>query len=347
MGIHTLVGVLVLIAAFTRVDDDQPQWPVWAAAVIFTLIYAAGSTHRVREHPQLAYVWGAGLTVAWAALVLTTPNAVWLAFPLFFLAMHVLPMRIALPVVVLLTGVAVWGFAWQQGTWTVGGILGPTLGAAVAIGVVLGVGVLSEQSQRQGVLEERDRLAREVHDTLAQGLGSIHLLLGAAQAQLEPRPQEAARLIAQARTTAAENLAEARSFVRALAPPDLAERSLPDALAQLTSRIHTPQASLTISGEPSPLPGSVEVALLRIAQEALANTVQHAEASRVGVTLSYMDDEVALDVVDDGIGISAQGGGFGMTSMRQRASELGGILNVESTAGQGAAVAVTIPVARA
>jgi signal transduction histidine kinase len=343
-GVHALVGVLLLVVALTSRDSDGPTWALLAAVAVFALVYASGVSSRVHMRPHLRYVWGAVLTTVWVVLMLLTASAVWLAFPLFFLAMHVLPLRIAVPVVAALTIVAVTGFAWQAEEWTLGGVLGPVLGASVVVGIALGVGALNEQSQQRGVLEERDRLAREVHDTLAQGLSSIHLLLGAAEAQLAAGPVEPLRLVAQARVTAAENLAEARRFVRALTPPDLAERSLPDALAHLTARVESPGVSLVISGDRVPLPGSVEVALLRIAQEALGNAVRHAEASQIAVTLSYMDDAVALDVVDDGTGIDAHRSGFGMTSMRQRAETLAGVFTVESATDRGTAVAVRIPV---
>ena len=113
----------------------------------------------------------------------------------------------------------------------------------------------------------------------------------------------------------------------------------------MTSRSQSPPVSLEISGEPVVLPGAVDVALLRIAQEAVGNAVRHAHASRIAVTLSYMDDEVALDVVDDGTGLAADAGGFGMTTMRDRAERLGGALVVESTPRRGTAVAVSVPLA--
>src|SRR5690606_231085 len=112
---------------------------------------------------------------------------------------------------------------------------------------------------------------------------------------------------------------EARRFVRALSPADLAARSLVQALTRVTSRIQAPPAVLEVSGDAVPLPGSFDVALLRIAQEAVGNAVHHAGASRIAVTLTYMSDEVALDVVDDGTGLATEVGGFGMTSMRERA----------------------------
>ncbi|HEX5562090.1 MAG TPA: sensor histidine kinase [Nocardioidaceae bacterium] len=343
LGVHVLVGVLLVTIAVTAVSGGGPEWRVLAATAAVAGAYAAGLLPVVRRDRQSTAVWGAALSLAWVALVLVTPSGVWLAFPLFFLALHVLPVRASLPVVAVLTAVAVGGFAWHQGGWNVGGVLGPVLGALVAIGTVLGLRVVNDQSQRRGVLEERDRLAREIHDTLAQGLNSIHLLLGAADAHVEARPDEARRLIAQARTTAAENLDEARRFVRALVPTDLAERSLTEALLRVTSRSQAPPVSLEVSGEPVLLPGAVDVALLRIAQEAVGNAVRHAHASRIAVTLSYMDDEVALDVVDDGSGLAADTGGFGMTTMRERAERLGGELVIESTPSQGTAVAVSVP----
>ena len=346
LGVHVLVGVLLVTIAVTAVSGGGPEWRVLAATAAVAVAYAAGLLPVVRRDRQSTAVWGAALSLAWVALVLVTPSGVWLAFPLFFLAVHVLPVRASLPVVAVLTAVAVGGFAWHQGGWNVGGVLGPVLGALVAIGTVLGLRVVNDQSQRRGVLEERDRLAREIHDTLAQGLNSIHLLLGAADAHVEARPDEARRLIAQARTTAAENLDEARRFVRALVPTDLAERSLTEALLRVTSRSQAPPVSLEVSGEPVLLPGAVDVALLRIAQEAVGNAVRHAHASRIAVTLSYMDDEVALDVVDDGSGLAADTGGFGMTTMRERAERLGGELVIESTPSQGTAVAVSVPLAQ-
>ncbi len=131
--------------------------------------------------------------------------------------------------------------------------------------------------------------------------------------------------------------------MRALGPVDLAERSLGDALLQLAARIEEPAVRLEVSGAPLALPGALDIALLRIAQEAVGNAVRHARASRIAVTLSYMEDEVALDVVDDGVGLATEAGGFGTTSMRERAERLGGRFSLESSPAHGTAVAVSVP----
>lgn len=156
-----------------------------------------------------------------------------------------------------------------------------------------------------------------------------------------------------AREAAQANLAEARSFVRALTPPDLEHGSLAAALERLCARTTAPDLTVrfAVSGTPVELPTPYEVALLRTAQSALANTVRHARAGRAEITLSFMDTSVALDVVDDGQGFDPSGapvqergdGGFGLPAMRARAGSLGGALSVESAPGQGTAVAVTLP----
>src|SRR5699024_5889317 len=142
---------------------------------------------------------------------------------------------------------------------------------------------------------------------------------------LPGQPEDAAQHVAQARTEAQDNLHEARRFVRALTPPDLANGSLPTALERLcaTTTEHSgPVVRFQSDGEPVEVATPCEVALLRIAQSALANVTRHAQASRTDMTLSYMDTRVALDVVDDGVGfdpdsLPAAGsvdGGFGLAA---------------------------------
>jgi signal transduction histidine kinase len=206
------------------------------------------------------------------------------------------------------------------------------------------------------MLEERQRLAREIHDTLAQGFTSIVLLLQAAEAAWASGSPDARRHLEQARRTAAENLAEARQLVWALQPEPLGDASLGEALVRLTDRLaeeeHV-QAATRITGTPRPLPTPTEVALLRITQEALANVRRHAHAARVTVTLSYMDDVAVLDVQDDGVGFDPRAagpparpeeGGFGLAAVRQRVDRLGGSLVVESTPGAGTTLVVELPV---
>jgi signal transduction histidine kinase len=341
-----------------------------------------------------AGAWVTGLVVLWVALCLTSVTAVWVAFPLMFVAMHVLGPRrgpVAVGVVVLLV-VAV--MVAYTANLALPFVLGPAIGGAVAVVVVLALeAVVRESQERQRTLDElvrardelataereravageRERLAREIHDTLAQGFSSAELLLRAAQTALDDGDVATARgYVEQTRDVARHNLAEARRVVRALAPADLASSNLVDALRRTAARSSArarggePDVVVRVSGDAVPLPTDVEAALLRVAQSALANAERHADASRVAVTLSFLagaapgEEAVALDVVDDGRGFDPDGlpepskdagggtgGGFGLVAMRARLAELGGTLSVESAPGAGTAVAAWVPLAAA
>jgi signal transduction histidine kinase len=240
---------------------------------------------------------------------------------------------------------------------------------------------LLTQAREAGVLDERQRMAREIHDTLAQGLTGIITQLQAADQAADDlagwrRHFEAATRLAR------ESLSEARRSVEALRPESLETGRW--------SALHGIPAQVTTTGTARPMPPEAEFALLRTAQEALTNVAKHAQATRVGVTLSYMEHEVALDVRDDGrgfdparlcteaaqaaanghvpvahvsgvtglVGLSVSeglrhpgaektGGGFGLVSMRQRIESLAGTLQVESEPGFGTGISACLPVASA
>lgn len=203
-------------------------------------------------------------------------------------------------------------------------------------------------AREAGILDERQRMAREIHDTLAQGLvGIITQLEAAARGGRDSQRRSGVAL-----ELARQSLAEARRSVQALAPAELDQVRLPDAIATVTTKwsaLSGVAATATTTGTPVSLRPEIEVALLRTAQEALANVAKHADADTVALTLSYMDDVVSLDVRDDGVGVAAPtaapgNGGFGLTAMRQRVEGLSGALAVESEPGEGTTIAASIPV---
>jgi signal transduction histidine kinase len=209
------------------------------------------------------------------------------------------------------------------------------------------------RAREAGVLDERQRMAREIHDTLAQGLAGILTQLQAAE-QASDEPAVSRRHVANAMDLARESLVEARRTVHAVGPSALAESRLPDAIGDVAKRwseVNRVEAVLTTTGDARPMHTDVEVALLRTAQEALANVAKHARAGRVALTLSYMEDLVTLDVLDDGVGFlpdakpagGSADGGFGLAGMRQRVQRLAGRLDVESEPGGGTAITVTVP----
>ncbi|QIN85233.1 hypothetical protein GBA63_16680 [Rubrobacter tropicus] len=212
---------------------------------------------------------------------------------------------------------------------------------------------LIEEARRTGMIGERKRLAREIHDTLIQGFASIVMNLEAMEGALEDPTEPAAFHLDEARTTAREGLAEARRIVWALRPEALEGFPLPEALSRLVSRwseSNRTRADVAVTGDAVPLPTEVEVTLLRTAQEALTNVGKHASAGRAVLTLSYMGDRVTLDVMDDGVGFEPDGptvagdmnGGFGLGAMRERVEGAGGSLLVESEPGAGTTLAVEL-----
>ena len=215
---------------------------------------------------------------------------------------------------------------------------------------------LLAQAREAGVLDERQRMAREIHDTLAQGLTGIITQLQAAERHGQPQ-DERRRHIELATQLARDSLSEARRSVRAMQPEPLESARLPEALADVASkwtRIHGVPATVTTTGQPRRIRPDAEVTLLRAAQEALVNVARHARAGKVGLTLSYMEDQVNLDIRDDGVGFDTQpdgavvparagGSGYGLLAMRQRVEGVAGTLEVESAPGGGTAISASVP----
>ncbi|TDX08760.1 sensor histidine kinase [Kribbella sp. VKM Ac-2566] len=206
---------------------------------------------------------------------------------------------------------------------------------------------LLTQARDAGVIDERQRMAREIHDTLAQGLTGIVTQLQAAENASDWR-----RHVTTAIGLARESLTEARRSVHALRSQPLQSATLSGAIADVVRRwsaVHGVDVRLTTTGTPRVMTPEAESTLLRATQEALANVAKYAQASRVGVTLSYMEKKVALDVRDDGAGFdparisSSEAGGFGLVAMRQRVEAMDGTLEIESEPGFGTAISATLP----
>ncbi|MGW4892015.1 sensor histidine kinase [Kitasatospora sp. NPDC004240] len=213
------------------------------------------------------------------------------------------------------------------------------------------------QAREAGVADERARMAAEIHDTIAQGLAGIVTQLQAAA--ITPDAAAARAHLDRAADLARYGLGEARRSVRDLSPAALEHDTLPEALRKAVAdwRERTGvRAEFTVTGVVERLHGEIATTLLRIAQEALANTARHAGATRLGVTLSFIDDEVVLDVRDDGRGFDplapadpadrTGAGGFGLTGMRTRAERIAGSVTVESEPGLGTAVSARVPLVR-
>ncbi|WP_460431759.1 sensor histidine kinase [Amycolatopsis echigonensis] len=203
-------------------------------------------------------------------------------------------------------------------------------------------------SREAGTAAERERLAREIHDTLAQGFTSIITLTQAIESELDTDLSTVRRHLALAGRTARENLAEARAMVAALAPSDLATGSLPEAVQRQADRL-AEETGIPVECEvddalPS-LSTVVEVVLLRAAQEALSNVRKHSGATLVRVRLSAVDGAIRLRVADNGCGFTpdADGAGFGLRGMRSRAEQVGGALEVRTGANGGTELELEVP----
>jgi signal transduction histidine kinase len=361
--VHTAFFVLLgaSLARFLERHHGDPRTPwVLAAGALLAAVYLLAGA--LRGQPR---VWLACVVAAWLALALLAPSCSWCAVPLLYSALRILPTRPAIVLIGLLTG-AIVGSEVRLTGWDPNVLLAPPAIAALAVAVLLHAQRQTERlrasmaqlveardelaatERRAGVLAERQRLAAEIHDTLAQGLTSQQLLLQAAERSWERDGAVARAQLAAASESTARSLAEARRFVHDLAPADLAESGgLEAALRAVTAR---EGARLHVDGAAVELPERAQGALLRVAQGALGNSRRHAHASTTTVTLTYLDDQVILDVWDDGRGfdpaaLPAPGpdGGHGLPAMRARIGQLGGRLSVESAPGAGTTVTAVVP----
>jgi len=209
---------------------------------------------------------------------------------------------------------------------------------------------LAEAHHAQGVMTERERVAREIHDTLAQGLTSILMLAQAATATAGRDPAQVTRRLAAIEDVARENLAEARALVAAFSPVGLEGSTLPEALRRLAHRFTEQTGApvdVEVTGISGPLAREQEVVLLRAAQEALTNVRKHAHARAVTLRMSTDVDLTRVEIRDDGVGFEpAQadaGPGYGLAGMRARVAGTGGELDVMSAPGGGTLVRVSLP----
>ncbi|MER7194641.1 sensor histidine kinase [Streptomyces flaveolus] len=205
---------------------------------------------------------------------------------------------------------------------------------------------LSEAHQRQGAADERERMARDIHDTLAQGFASIVVLAEAARAGLGTEPARSAQQLRSIESTARENLAEARELVgSAQRRGGAAAGTVAQTLRRVLDRF-TEDTGLSVSSDLADVrcDQQTRIALVRCTQESLANVRKHARASTVGVVLARRPYGVELEITDDGIGfVPEESTGFGLDGMRKRLAELGGRLTVTSSVGDGTRVLAVIP----
>ncbi|MFF0013724.1 sensor histidine kinase [Streptomyces sp. NPDC005374] len=373
---------LLLGSSFVRfLSRDQGgahTGPVVALFAFFLLLYVLGHPLAPPPRPGLPptrrhLFWLGSVTAVWVVLLAVTPSATWCVMPLLFAGLHALPARIAVPSAAVLTALVVLcEIRVAEGPINPNMVVAPPAVAAVATAVLVHLQrqgarqrlliedlvrtrrELAATERRAGVLAERQRLSAEIHDTLAQGLSSQRMLLQAAERVWGTDPRAAREHARAAAEITSHSLAEARRFVHDLAPADLTERSLAQALEELARRENGPGLSVEfrLDGAPGPLPERVAAALVRIAQGALANVREHAAATRAALTLTWLDDQVSLDIADNGRGFETGGPrrprptsprGHGLPAMRIRARQAGGTLTVESTPGEGTVVSVAVP----
>lgn len=365
----SLLGFAVVMALLS--GDDVIL--VVAISALMLLTYAAAFFAHAVTAPAwrrtLRWVWVLALTVEWALLVSLTPFAAYLVFPLFFLYLELLPEPAATLAVGVTTAAAVLALGLHAG-WSVGGVIGPIVGAGVAVLIGRAYRALRQEAadhqrlyeelqsaqsalaaaeRESGVAAERARLAREIHDTVAQGLASITLLLNAVE-RADPQAVTAEQ-VRLARDTAAAGLAETRRFIRELTPPVLDEQSLGGALRRLAEKSwRRPGLHIVVRAPDAlALPMDQQAALLRVAQGAMANVLTHAGATRATITLSASVEDTCLEITDDGVGFDPaanagpSGPSFGLRAMQERAEQLGGTVSVQSAVGDGTVVRVCIP----
>ena len=381
-GQHAM-AVLLAVVAVVRASGDGVPLPI--ATLVGAAVLAwhtAGALLPSTSGARRRVVWWLlGFAAIWVIAVAVSAEFVWLAFLLWLLAGHLLPLRGGLVFSGLVLAVAIAALIVHHGATSYANVLGPLIGGVFAFGISRGyLQLLRDAAERErlvasltraqeeaaalqdelvlaqrhsGAVAERTRIARDIHDSIAQALSSIRLLAHAASSQTSD--DAASETLRRLESLAGDSLTDVRRIVAALTPAALEDEALAAALGRMLDRVRDEtgiRTELRIDETVPSLPPDVEVALLRTAQSALANVRQHSAARRVVVSLIDADDTVRLDIIDDGDGFDPASwdarpptpeSSFGLIFMRDRLRELAGGLDVESTPGDGTAISAHLP----
>lgn len=371
LGLHALlVGLTAFAVIRAFVVESPTALGTLITGLAFVAVYTVGAVlaRGARPRRALALAWIGALTVIWGLLVWMSPEGAYLVFPLFFLYLHLLPGGAGVAAILATTGYAICALGLHLG-FSIGGVIGPLVGAGVALLIGFAYRALQRESaereallaellstrrqlarteREQGALAERARLARDIHDTVAQGLSSIQMLLRAAERDASEPEAGYVRL---ARETAAESLAETRQIIRELTPTRL-EDGLASALRRLAAeQQRSSGVAIEVSAEESAVPMAAQTALLRIAQGAISNAIRHANATTIAVELTASERAVNLTVRDDGAGFdvgtavadSETNDSFGLQAMRERVAQFDGSIEIDSGPAQGTRVVAKLP----
>ncbi|MES5823971.1 sensor histidine kinase [Streptomyces sp. RG80] len=379
---HLVFFLVVGAAAVRLVDLNIPLcWHMVAVSGMLAVVYGLGLGLWKRLGPALRLAWITALVALWSVLIFLAPVPLtwayaWCGVPLACAALRALGHRAAL--------VAVAAISVVLGSRLVGstGRLDLEM-ALVPVAAVWGTvalyraqqrdaaerqrlldelrstrDILAEEQRRAGVLAERTRIARDLHDTLAQELAGSLMLLQAAERDWERRPEAARTRVRAVADGLDGNLAETRRIIHDLTPSAVAEEGLEGSLRLLCAQAEkagpAAQVRFRSAGESRPvLDEQAAATLFRVAQGTLANVREHARAVNVLVTLHHEADRIELDVQDDGVGFDPAGAGaavrpsrgFGLPAARARLRECGGDLRVTSAPGRGTRIRAVLPAA--
>lgn len=383
IGQHLIAAGLTTVGVIRAIGAGASPVVAIVTGVAILGWHTAGALLMTRTQSTRAVVlWLIGFAAVWIAAVAVSPEFVWLAFLLWLLAGHLLPLPWGLIFSSVVLAIVIAGPIAHHGTTNYANVFGPLIGGVFAFGISRGyLQLLRDATEREllvasltraqqemadlqdelalaqrqaGAVAERTRISRDIHDTIAQTLSSIRLLAHAGATR--STDADAIRSFTQLESIAGDGLGDVRRIIAALVPAELEENVLADALARMLARAGDEgplQTELHVSDTLPLLPTSVEVALLRTAQSALANIRLHARASRAVVSLVDDDHTVRLDISDDGTGFDAvtweadagtSSSSYGLRFMRSRLRELGGALSVESAPGEGTTVSVMLPI---
>jgi signal transduction histidine kinase len=383
---HGLFYVSLVVATGLSLTQDSFFWQESVALVSLSLLLGIWygvcivvSPRYWHRHPLLTLGYLAIGWVLWFGLTSREPVYLFVLtglYPQTFVLL-LIPWNLIGGCILLI--VSLWRQVAWSGGWNTGAFF--TLGTGLA-GMFLGLFIhtvvrqsrerkhlieeleatrqeLALAERQAGIMQERQRLAGEIHDTFTQGFSSIVMQIEAVEVSLPVERKEIKLSLDRVCRIARENLTEARRLLWALQPESLERASLPEVVVSLTAHWAEESnvaARAIITGTPCPLRPEIEVTLLRAAQETLANVRKHAQASSVALTLSYLGSTVALDVQDDGIGfhpcqvplspIGQTTGSFGLKALRERVEQLRGTLTLESAPGEGTTIAVALPASR-